>query len=58
MPEQIPEEKVRELCQSVVSETGSAGLRDMGKCMNALKEKYPGQIDFAKASGMVKDLLK
>lgn len=58
MPEQIPEEKVRELCQSVVSETGAAGLRDMGKCMNALKEKYPGQIDFAKASGMVKDLLK
>ncbi|MCM2454149.1 GatB/YqeY domain-containing protein [Rhizobium sp. CG4] len=58
MPEQIPEEKVRELCQSVISETGAAGLRDMGKCMNVLKEKYPGQIDFAKASGMVKDLLK
>jgi uncharacterized protein YqeY len=58
MPEQFPEEKVRELCQSVISETNSQGLRDMGKCMNALKEKYPGQMDFAKASGMVKDLLK
>lgn len=58
MPEQLPEEKVRQLCQSVISETGAQGLRDMGKCMNALKEKYPGQMDFAKASGMVKDMLK
>lgn len=58
MPEEIPAEKVRELCQSVIAETGSAGLRDMGKCMAVLKERYPGQIDFGKASGMVKDLLK
>ena len=58
MPEQMSEDKIRQLCQSVVSETGAQGLRDMGKCMNALKEKYPGQMDFAKASGMVKDLLK
>ena len=58
MPEQMSEDKIRQLCQSVVSETGAQGLRDMGKCMNVLKEKYPGQMDFAKASGMVKDLLK
>ena len=49
---------MRELCQAVIAETGASGLRDMGKCMNALKERYPGQIDFAKASGVVKDLLK
>ncbi|RCW28284.1 hypothetical protein DFR48_101294 [Ciceribacter lividus] len=58
MPEQLSEEKVRELCASVITETGAQGLRDMGKCMNALKERYPGQMDFAKASGVVKDLLK
>lgn len=58
MPEQLPEEKVRELCASVITETGAQGLRDMGRCMNALKERYPGQMDFAKASGVVKDLLK
>ena len=58
MPEEIPAEKVRELCQSVIAETGSAGLRDMGKCMAVLKERYPGQIDFGKASGVVKELLK
>lgn len=58
MPEQLPEEKVRELCATVITETGAHGLRDMGKCMNALKERYSGQMDFTKASGLVKDLLK
>ncbi len=58
MPEQLSEEKVRELCASIISETGAQGLRDMGKCMNALKEKISGKMDFAKASGVVKELLK
>ncbi len=58
MPEQLSEEKVRELCAAVINETGAQGLRDMGKCINALKERYPGQMDFGKASGVVKDLLK
>jgi len=58
LPEQISEEKVRQLCVDVVRETSAQGLRDMGKCMNVLKERYPGQIDFAKASGVVKELLK
>lgn len=58
MPEQLSEEKVRAICAAVISETGAQGLRDMGKCINALKERYPGQMDFGKASGMVKDLLK
>ncbi|MFN3320572.1 MAG: GatB/YqeY domain-containing protein [Allorhizobium sp.] len=58
MPEQLPEEKVRELCAAVISETGAQGLRDMGKCISTLKERYSGQMDFGKASGVVKDLLK
>ena len=58
MPEHLPEEKVRELCAAVISETGAQGLRDMGKCISTLKERYSGQMDFGKASGVVKDLLK
>lgn len=58
LPEQLSEDKVKALCADVVRDTGAHGLRDMGKCMNALKERYPGQMDFAKASGVVKDLLK
>ncbi len=58
MPEQLPEDKVRELCAAVINEAGAQGLRDMGKCISTLKERYPGQMDFGKASGVVKDLLK
>lgn len=58
MPEQFSEEKVREICAAVITETGAAGMRDMGKCVALLKERYPGQMDFAKASAILKDLLK
>lgn len=58
LPRQIGEEDVRKLCAQVVDEIGADGLRDMGRCMNMLKEKYPGRMDFSKASGIVKDLLR
>ena len=58
LPEQIPEAKVKDLVAGVIAEIGAEGLRDMGKVMAVLKERYPGQMDFAKASGVVKDLLK
>lgn len=58
MPEQLSDDKVRELIQAAIAETEAQGLRDMGKVMAVLKEKYPGQMDFAKASATVKDLLK
>nr|WP_295469369.1 GatB/YqeY domain-containing protein [Mesorhizobium sp.] len=58
LPKQLGEEEVRQLCAKVVSDVGADGLRDMGKCMAALKERYPGQMDFGKASGVVKTLLQ
>lgn len=57
LPQQLSDDDVRKACKSVVEETGAQGLRDMGKCMNALKTKFAGQMDFSKASGVVKDLL-
>ena len=41
-----------------LAETGAAGVRDMGRVMAALRETYAGQMDFSKASGVVKDLLQ
>ena len=58
LPRQFGDDQVRQLCAKVVAEVGADGLRDMGKCMNALKERYPGQMDFSKASGVVKSLLQ
>ncbi|MGO8654044.1 GatB/YqeY domain-containing protein, partial [Rhizobium ruizarguesonis] len=42
---------------AIITETGAAGAKDMGKVMAALKELYAGQMDFAKASATVKELL-
>ncbi|CDZ45562.1 GatB/YqeY domain-containing protein [Neorhizobium galegae] len=58
MPEQLSDETVQELIKAAIAESGAQGLRDMGKVMAVLKEKHPGQMDFAKASGVVKELLK
>jgi uncharacterized protein YqeY len=58
MPEQLSDDKVQDLVKAAIAESGAQGLRDMGKVMAVLKEKHPGQMDFAKASGVVKELLK
>ena len=58
LPVQLTEAEVRTLCGAVIAEIGAQGLRDMGKVMAVLKERYPGQMDFAKASAIIKDLLK
>lgn len=58
MPKQLGEEDVQQACKRVIDEVGAEGLRDMGRCMSALKDKYAGQMDFSKASGIVKTLLQ
>ncbi|MGE0283264.1 MAG: GatB/YqeY domain-containing protein [Rhizobiaceae bacterium] len=58
LPKQLGEEDVKVACSYVIKEIGAEGLRDMGRCMAALKEKFPGKMDFGKASGMVKEMLK
>lgn len=57
LPKQMCVEEVEQACQNVVQETGAEGLRDVGKCMSTLKERFPGQMDFGKASGVVKTIL-
>ncbi|MBN9044815.1 MAG: GatB/YqeY domain-containing protein [Rhizobiales bacterium] len=58
LPQQMSEDEVRKACEAVIAETGAAGLRDMGKCMAVLKERYAGKMDFAKASAVIKSLLQ
>lgn len=57
LPEQLSDEDVKAACERVIQETGAQGLRDMGRCMNALKSEFAGQMDFSKASGVVKGML-
>ena len=57
LPEQMSEEETRAAIAKVIGETDATSVRDMGSVMAALKERYTGQIDFSKASGIVKQLL-
>jgi uncharacterized protein len=58
MPKQMSEGEAKAAIAAVIKETGAAGPKDMGKVMAALKAKYAGQMDFGKASGITKELLK
>ena len=57
MPKQLSDGEVRANISAIITDTGAAGVKDMGKVMAALKERYAGQMDFAKASATVKELL-
>jgi uncharacterized protein YqeY len=39
---------------AAIKDTGAAGIKDMGKVIGALRGKHAGQLDMAKASGLVK----
>jgi hypothetical protein len=54
MPQQLSEDEIRAAVAEAVKETGAASVKDMGKVMAALKQRYTGKMDFAKAGGLVK----
>ena len=57
MPKQMSRDESRAAAQAAISELGAASMKDMGRVMAMLKERYAGQMDFAKASATVKELL-
>jgi uncharacterized protein len=57
LPTQMTEDEVKAACEEIVAELGATGLKDIGRCMGALKGKYAGQMDFAKASVTIKGML-
>ncbi|MFN3823115.1 MAG: GatB/YqeY domain-containing protein [Pseudorhodobacter sp.] len=54
LPRQLAAEEVEAAIVAAMSETGAAGIRDMGKVMAALKSRHTGQMDFAAVGPMVK----
>ncbi len=57
LPSQMSEEEAKAAIAGVVTEIGAQGMKDMGKVMGALKQRYAGRMDFGKASPIVKGLL-
>lgn len=57
MPKQMDHDAVISAINTIISEVGAASVKDMGKVMGLLKQRYTGQMDFASASSTVKDML-
>lgn len=58
LPQQMDEEAVTQAVKEIVAEIEATRLKDMGRTMAALKEKYAGQMDFGAANKIVKELLQ
>jgi len=57
LPKQMSEDDAKAAISAAIAETGAAGMKDMGKVIGVLRTKYAGQMDFAKASSLVKAAL-
>jgi len=54
LPKQLSEEEIQSVVKEMIAEVGAGGLKEMGRVMAALRERYSGRMDFAKASAIVK----
>ncbi|HAE75595.1 MAG TPA: glutamyl-tRNA amidotransferase [Alphaproteobacteria bacterium] len=57
LPKQLSENEVKTIVKSTISELGAKDVRDMGKVMSFLREKYSGQMDLSIAGKLLKEHL-
>ena len=58
LPNQLSEQEIREEITKIIEAKDNLSIKDMGKIMGELKTNFGGQMDFGKASEIVKALLK
>lgn len=57
LPRQLSEDEIKSAVSEVIAEYDASGLKDMGKCMGALKARYNGAMDFGRAGKFMKESL-
>jgi uncharacterized protein YqeY len=57
LPKKMAEGETNDAIAAVVEELGASSIKDMGRVMAALKERYAGRMDFAKVGQQVKQKL-
>ena len=57
LPKQLNEEETQKICKETIELLGASSIKDMGKIMGSLKQKYSDSIDFSKVNIIVKGLL-
>tara|TARA_B110001450_G_C17228340_1_gene322410 strand:- start:262 stop:540 length:279 start_codon:yes stop_codon:yes gene_type:complete len=58
LPKQLNDQETKKICEEVVKSVGASSMKDMGKVMGALKDKYSDTLDFSKVNPIIKELLK
>ena len=58
LPQQKTQEETEKIINEIIIGNNLESIKDMGKVMGYLKERYPGQIDFSKASIVVRNILE
>ena len=57
LPKQLSEEETKKICKEIIESLGASSIKDMGKIMGQLKQKYSDSVDFSKVNTIVKGLL-
>ena len=57
LPKQFDEDETKKICKEIIESLGASSIKDMGKIMGSLKQKYSDSIDFSKANTIIKGLL-
>src|SRR5689334_10934049 len=57
LPQQLDAAASEQAIRETIAAVGAASVKDMGRVMTALRERYAGRMDFGQASATVKRLL-
>ena len=57
LPKQLSEDETKKICLEIISKVGASSVKDMGKVMSELKKQHADDIDFSKASPLIRELL-
>jgi uncharacterized protein YqeY len=57
LPKQMSDIEAGAAISAILQEINAQGMKDMGRAMAALKERFAGTMDFGKASARIKELL-
>ena len=57
LPKQLSEDETKKICKEAIELLGVSSIKDMGKIMGFLKQKYSDSINFSKVNIIVKGLL-
>ena len=57
LPQQMSDVEAGSAISALLKEINAETMKDMGRAMATLKERFAGKMDFGKASGKIKELL-